>query len=115
MHPELTIEQKLDIACVEHIKRYGVEPQLIVAMEESGELIQAISKFYRFRNNAIAGHMKQRYMLENLIGECVDVSIMIRQIQTIIDEPKLWSRIYASKVNRAYQRIEGETKDVSET
>lgn len=51
--------------------RYGKEPQLIVLMEECGELIQACSKQLRRKDKSI----------NNLIEELADVRIMIEQIE----------------------------------
>ena len=50
---------------------YGKEPQLIVLMEECGELIQACSKQLRRKDKSI----------NNLIEELADVRIMIEQIE----------------------------------
>lgn len=51
--------------------RYGKEPQLVMLMEECGELIQACSKQLRRKDKSI----------NNLIEELADVRIMIEQIE----------------------------------
>lgn len=50
---------------------YGKEPQLVMLMEECGELIQACSKQLRRKDKSI----------NNLIEELADVRIMIEQIE----------------------------------
>lgn len=51
--------------------RYGKERQLVMLMEECGELIQACSKQLRRKDKSI----------NNLIEELADVRIMIEQIE----------------------------------
>ena len=51
--------------------KYGKEPQLVMLMEECGELIQACSKQLRRKDKSI----------NNLIEELADVRIMIEQIE----------------------------------
>ena len=65
------------------IKFYGKISQIIVAIEELGELIQALAKHLRGFDNA-----------ENIAEEIADVEIMLKQLkiiynnESIVDEYK---------------------------
>jgi len=60
------------------ILRWGRTEQCLVACEEMGELMQAISKLIRNHDES-----KTQRLKENLIEELADVSIMMQQIQLI--------------------------------
>lgn len=74
---------------------YGTEYQSTVCMEECGELIQAISKMKRGKNN-----------YTNLVEEMADVLISIEMLKEIyhVDESDLegWVNF---KVNRNYEKV----------
>ena len=57
------------------IDKWGEDLQLIIAMEECGELTRAISKVLRGKEGAIA----------NVIEEVADVQIMIEQITFVLE------------------------------
>ena len=58
------------VICRKAVETFGVEIQQIVAMEELGELIQAISKRARGKDNR-----------DNLAEEIADVEIMLEQLK----------------------------------
>lgn len=82
------------VICDKAIKQFGGNQQLIVAMEEMGELIQAISKVLRgLETNG------------NFEEEIADVDIMLTQLKILGDlkEIEKW-REY--KLKRLKERIE---------
>ena len=75
--------------------RYGKEPQLIVLMEECGELIQACSKQLRRKDKSI----------NNLIEELADVRIMIEQIEHLYGIKSLVEDEMEYKLIRQLERM----------
>ena len=77
---------------------YGTDHQCMVACEECGELIQAISKMRRSSGSRIAR--------EHLLDETADVYIMLAQIMYLfgISEDELSFYIEA-KLNRQKERM----------
>ena len=73
------------------ILNFGETTQLIVAMEECGELIQAISK-------------KLRGIENNIEEEIADVEIMLEQLKIIADN-KAIEEMKESKLRRLEQRL----------
>lgn len=57
------------------IKKYGVEKQLLVCMEEPAELIQAISKVERYPEDSTR--------MQDLIEEMADVTICLEYLKLI--------------------------------
>lgn len=80
------------------IEIHGEEAQLLVAMEECAELIQAISHHLRKRNPT------------NIIEEIADVSIMIKQLEIIFGKDDIKAMI-DSKIKRLNDRL-SKTKGV---
>lgn len=74
---------------------YGKEPQLVMLMEECGELIQACSKQLRRKDKSI----------NNLIEELADVSIMIEQIEHLYGIKSLVDDEMEYKLNRQLERM----------
>lgn len=73
------------------IESYGQDAQMIVAMEECSELIQAISKHLRGRET-------------NLEEEIADVEIMLEQLKLMCNQ-SLVEEFKASKLQRLEQRL----------
>lgn len=71
----------------EVIKRNGHQHQIMIAMEEMGELIKALSKAVRYSYG--------EEQIDGVIEEAADVMIMIRQvmIMTMISDKELEERI----------------------
>ena len=59
------------------IQKWGKESQINMAIEECAELIVALSKRFRNRNGST---------VDDVIGEMVDVEIMLEQLKLIFDE-----------------------------
>ena len=77
---------------------FGFEKQSQQAMEELAELIQALSKYNRGKENA----------LENVIEEIADVEIMIEQLKYLLNiKEEQVEKIKSLKVCRTLTQIEG--------
>ena len=72
---KITSDQEI-LICKRAIDTFGVEIQLVVAMEECGELIQAISKALRCKTH-------------NVEEEIADVEIMCKQLRIIYNSQKV--------------------------
>ncbi len=71
----MTIEKELLEA---NIKNHGVNAELVVAMEECAELIQAISKVIRY------GASEEKY-IDHLSEEMADVTIVLDELGMIFN------------------------------
>lgn len=78
--------------CRKAIKKYGIENQLIVAVEELSELQKALCKFLRGS-------------ITNVEEETADVEIMLTQIEEMFDSNKI-EKWKTNKLQRLEQRIE---------
>lgn len=91
----MTQSQKKNCAII--AEHYGQGQQLCILQEECAELIQSISKIRRELPNAY----------ENFIDELADVSIMIEQMVSFMDDDEqteLLKRIN-NKLDRQLERI----------
>ncbi len=79
------------------IEKWGVNSQLDMVIEECSELIQAICKLKRIKENS----------LDNLMEEVADVEIMLTQLRIIIGNDKLIDFIKSEKIKRLEVRISG--------
>lgn len=83
------------------IKKYGVEKQLFVCMEEPAELIQAISKVERYPEDSTR--------MQDLIEEMADVTICLEYLKLIYnirqEELDEW-------INRKVKRISKKIKEL---
>jgi len=69
----------------EAVERWGEDVQLVLLMEECGELIQAASKYIR------SGCKVPWYVEEALVKEAEDVRLMIDQLEYgVLRKPELW-------------------------
>ena len=94
---KFTEEQKLIM--LNALKKYGVDAQDDIAIEEMAELTKAIIKNRRYRNFVT---------LENLYEELADVSIMLEQIMMSLDKDRV--QVYINqKLERLNERL-GESK-----
>ena len=85
------------------IRHYGAKNQMGVACEESAELIQAISKCLRYKDDIEARN--------NLVEEVADVLIMIDQLKIIMIIKDYEIECYRRyKLDRLERRIENEKK-----
>ena len=74
--------------------KWGTISQLDMVVEECSELINAIQKWKR-----------QRYSMDDIVREGVDVEIMIEQLKIIADLPPLWRNVRADKLERLEKRL----------
>jgi NTP pyrophosphatase (non-canonical NTP hydrolase) len=85
------------------IRHYGAKNQMGVACEESAELIQAISKCLRYKDDIEARN--------NLVEEIADVLIMIDQLKIIMNIKDYEIDCYRKyKLERLERRVENEKK-----
>lgn len=69
------------VICRKVVEKFGIDIQQIVAMEELGELIQAISKIARWECNQSEDIETLSEYIDNLIEEIADVEIMLEQLK----------------------------------
>jgi len=79
----------------------GVESQIDQTIEEMGELLQALIKLRRTKNNGEKEHMKA---WENLHEEMGDVENMINQLKWHFDGDKA-EKYRQKKLKRAIKRV----------
>ena len=82
--------------CRKVVEMFGADLQQMVAIEEIGELLQAISKRARGKDNR-----------DNLAEEIADVEIMLEQLKYIHNCPievELWK---AKKLDKLKSTVEG--------
>lgn len=84
---------------------YGLDEQLNMLQEECAELIQAVSKYKRTREYP---DFDGYYGFSNLCEEMADVSIMLDQIQYLMNNEKMIANWKANKIRRQLKRIENE-------
>jgi len=87
-----------DIRIEQIASHYGFTSQADIAIEECGELIQAVCKFRR-------GYSEERYT--NLLEEIADVYIMARQLRFLFGYETIDS-IVDHKLNRQLKRMGGD-------
>lgn len=76
------------------IEKWGWQPQVDMATEEAGELIVALSRFMRGRNDE-----------EDVVDEVADVRIMCEQLTEFIGREKVENRVTV-KMDRLRERLE---------
>lgn len=76
------------------IETFGETPQIIMAMEESSELTQALSKHLRGQDND-----------DNIAEEIADVYIMLRQLEIIFKNESLVDDYMEKKIKRLSERL----------
>ena len=89
--------------CAKIAKHYGEGSQLCILQEECAELIRAVSKIRRSVPDAGA----------NLIEELADVSIMVEEIVSYMDDDDrtALSKTINAKLERQLGRIDDESAD----
>lgn len=83
------------------IKKYGVEKQLLICIEELSELIQAIIKMERYPNDETRKNDLTEELTNVLI--CLDYLALIYEI----DEAKI-DEIWSKKLKRLKERMKNE-------
>ena len=69
------------VICRKAVETFGVDMQQIVAMEELGELIQAISKIARWECSQSEDLETLFKYIDNLSEEIADVEIILEQLK----------------------------------
>ena len=69
------------VICRKAVETFGVDLQQMVAMEELGELIQAISKIARWECSQSEDLEILLEYIDNLAEEIADVEIMLEQLK----------------------------------
>ena len=101
---DLQIPEAIQTRIIEH---YEADKQLTVHMEECAELIQALSKILRNKDDKEAFNA----CVEHLTEEIADVLVCINQMQIIFDiSDKALSDIISYKLVRQMRRIEYDNK-----
>lgn len=83
------------------IRKYGVEKQLLICIEELSELIQAITKMERYPNDETRKNDLTEELTDVLI--CLDYLALIYEI----DEAKI-DEIWSKKLKRLKERMKNE-------
>lgn len=94
------------------INRYGCLEQCLQAMEEAGELVQAINKLRRLGGitkdsiDSPCGNHSDKYIqaYDNLCGEVADMKIMIAQFEVMLD-PKFVQLKEERKLARLQEQL----------
>ncbi|MHA1382324.1 MAG: hypothetical protein ACTSR3_01060 [Candidatus Helarchaeota archaeon] len=76
--------------------KFGENAQLIMIMEESAELIQAVAKYMRYGEKNIK---------DNIIEEMADVGIMIEQFLQVYSLESEFNKIRKKKIERLERRL----------
>lgn len=80
--------------CKRAVEQYGKQPQIIMAMEEMSELIQALSKSIRGKEN-----------VDNIAEEIADVEIMLMQLKFIFKCGTAVNNWKTEKIGRLEKRL----------
>ena len=86
------------------IKKYSIDNQFDVAIEEMSELTKAICKYRRYYRKYGVGSIGASLSIRE---ECADVCIMMAQIRLMVGEEEV-DRVINEKLDRLAQRIEYE-------
>lgn len=86
------------------IKKYSIDNQFDVAIEEMSELTKAICKYRRYYRKYGVGSIGASLSIKE---ECADVCIMMAQIRLMVGEEEV-DRVINEKLDRLAQRIEYE-------
>lgn len=80
---ELTPEQKEMALYEAAVEKFGEDAQLLIAVEELGELSKALLKWLRYKN---FDQGRRDELLKNIAEERADVGIMLNQLEVIFGE-----------------------------
>ena len=96
---------------------YGFSKQSRQLAEEAAELIQAVNKYYRFRNSnntrdeILSSVNDSNMLIQNIAEEIADSEIMLEQMKILLNiSNEAVEGIKAKKVDRQLKRIEQEGK-----
>lgn len=80
-------------------KNYGAKNQIAVVIEELGELICVLAKFYRYKNKSTA----IRELYDRVVDEYADVTIVLEHVRAIF---KILDKQSYSRINAKLERVE---------
>lgn len=89
---------------------YGADNQFLIAMQECGELIQAISKYMMKSSWSDEERSEAR---QNIISEMADVAIMNMQLRHILNIDDELIKEINYKIKRQLKRMESEKHEES--
>lgn len=92
------------VVCKEAVKTFGKTAQIIMAMEEMSELIQALSKNLCGRDN-----------IENIAEEIADVEIMLEQLREMFGCSEQVQCFYREKLVALKKRIDKQKQEHTTT
>lgn len=96
---------KMDDVCMEALSTFGEDAQVLKALEETGELTAALS---RYHNRLQLRPLRPSFRLrEQLAQEIADVTIMLHQM-TLLCGPEIVEACKKQKLERLEEIIKGE-------
>ena len=89
------------------LNKWGMEPQIMMMIEEMSELTKALSKCYRKGINA---------NFINIVEEIVDVQIMLEQMKIMLRDllPHVFDSEYKSQYEKKLRRLEQLLQEVKQ-
>ena len=84
------------------IEKWGIESQMLMAVEEMSELTKELCKFNRYK----ADKEKSKEILDNIKEEIADVLNMAEQLEYYFGEEEI-EKIRKQKIERTLKRIKG--------
>lgn len=82
------------------VELWGEAFQRIMLIEECAELISAICKGFRGRVTD-----------DDVMGEAVDVQLMINQLRDLLNNEEEWAKKTKFKLDRLEERLKGDVND----
>ena len=96
---------------------YGFSNQSRQLSEECAELVQAVNKYYRFRNSnnssdeILTSTEDSNMLIQHIVEEIADVEIMLEQMKVLLNlSDEAVAGVKNIKVNRELERIEEGSK-----
>lgn len=112
----MNMTEKQTEKALEILNYYGDQKQRRQLVEECAELIQAVTKLERAQESGDVGKITEKTL--ELVGELVDVRIMLQQITMSLFQDVSKNMIYEQmeyKLQRQLDRIEHERRRKNET
>ena len=97
---------------IQNAEHFGAEKQMIVMIEELAELAQACAKWLRMQQGGQTVRKTPTEVMDNLIEELADVSIMTDQIKHLLGvSEKQLREVRTEKIKRTAYIIQKERKE----
>lgn len=97
----MTQEQMRNLNTI--VEKYGADPQIDMAIEESSELIKALLKYRRKKNGSEV--IDEKELRAAIVDEIADVSIMVMQLQIVFECMAETEERIVYKIDRQMNRI----------